>query len=72
MPLNNDKAPVGPGTRGLVERLFEIESHLVVEFVVQGSHRNKTFMLRTSCHGLNLLRMRTPSPRPSSACTARR
>src|SRR6266566_6762163 len=37
---------------GLVERRFEIESHPVVEFVVQGTDRHKTFMLRTSCHGL--------------------
>src|SRR5712692_7876830 len=53
---------------GLVERLLESESHPVVEFVVQGAGRYKAFMPRTSCHDLNLLRMRTPAPRPSSAC----
>jgi hypothetical protein len=42
---------------GLLERLFESESHSVVEFVVQGTDRHKTFMLRTSCHGLDLHRM---------------
>jgi hypothetical protein len=51
-----------------VERLFESESHPVVGFVVQGTDRHKTFMLRTPCHGLNLLRIRTSGPRPSSAC----
>jgi hypothetical protein len=49
---------------GLEERLFEIESHSVFEFVVQGTDRHKTFMLRTSCHGRELLRMRTPESAP--------
>src|SRR6266566_3198347 len=31
---------------GLVERLFEIESHPVVEFVVQRTDRHKTLVLR--------------------------
>ena len=53
---------------GLLERLFESESHAVVAFVVQGTDRHRTFMPCTSCHGLNLLRMRTPGPRPSSVC----
>ena len=47
-----------------VERLFEIESHPVVEFVVQGTDRHRAFMLRTSCHDLNLLRMRTLGSAP--------
>src|SRR5207249_6324386 len=44
---------------GLAERLFESVSHPVVKFVVQGTDRHRTFMPCTSCHGLNLLRMRT-------------
>ena len=74
MPLNNARHQSVRARVGLEERLFEIESHPVVEFVAQGTDRHKTFMLRTTCHGLNLLRMRTPGPRHSSAqpVTARR